>query len=236
LNPGQTTTLQLTFDPTVAGPATGSLAINSNGTSGTIHVTLNGTGTAPLSPQLTVSPTSLAFGDVTVNATSSLQVTLSSSGTAPVTVSAVTLSGAGFATSGATFPVTLNPGLAVTIQAQFDPTLAGAASGQLTVTSNSASNSTAVVQITGRGVAVQHSIDLSWNAPTTSTDPVAGYNIYRSTNGGTTFTKINGSPETVLDYTDSAVQSGTTYTYVVKSVDVGGQESGPSNQINLPVP
>jgi fibronectin type 3 domain-containing protein len=85
-------------------------------------------------------------------------------------------------------------------------------------------------------VAVQHSIDLSWNAPTTSTDPVAGYNIYRSTNGGTTFTKINGSPETVLDYTDSAVQSGTTYTYVVKSVDVGGQESGPSNQINLPVP
>jgi hypothetical protein len=236
LNPGQTTTLQLTFDPTVAGPATGSLAINSNGTSGTIHVTLNGTGTAPLSPQLTVSPTFLAFGDVTVNATSSLQVTLSSSGTAPVTVSAATLSGAGFATSGATFPVTLNPGLAVTIQVQFDPTLAGAASGQLTVTSNSASNSTAVVQITGSGVAVQHSIDLSWNAPTSSTDPVAGYNIYRSTDGGATFTRLNGSPETVLVYTDTNVQSGTTYTYVAKSVDANGQESGPSNQISLPVP
>jgi hypothetical protein len=236
LNPGQTTTLQLTFDPTVAGPATGSLAINSNGTSGTIHVTLSGTGTAPLRPQLTVSPTSLAFGDVTVNATSSLQVTLSSSGTAPVTVSAVTLSGAGFATSGATFPVTLNPGLAVTIQVQFDPTLAGAASGQLTVTSNSASNSTAVVQITGSGVAVQHSIDLSWNAPTSSADPVAGYNIYRSTDGGATFTRLNGSPETVLVYTDTNVQSGTTYTYVAKSVDANGQESGPSNQISLPVP
>jgi hypothetical protein len=236
LNPGQATTLQLTFDPTVIGAATGTLAINNNGTSGTIHVTLNGTGAAALSPQLTVSPTSLAFGDVTLNTTSSLQVTLSSSGTASVTVSAATLSGAGFAASGATFPVTVSPGQAVTIQVHFDPTVAGAASGQLAVTSNSASNGTALVQITGNGVAVQHSIDLNWNAPTTSTDPVAGYNIYRSTNGGATFTKLNGSVDTVLDYTDSNVQSGTTYTYVVKGVDASGQESGPSNQISLPVP
>jgi hypothetical protein len=236
LNPGQATTLQLTFDPTVIGAATGALAINNNGTSGTIHVTLNGTGAAALSPQLTVSPTSLAFGDVTLNTTSSLQVTLSSSGTASVTVSAATLSGAGFAASGATFPVTVSPGQAVTIQVHFDPTVAGAASGQLAVTSNSASNGTALVQITGNGVAVQHSIDLNWNAPTTSTDPVAGYNIYRSTNGGATFTKLNGSVDTVLDYTDSNVQSGTTYTYVVKGVDASGQESGPSNQISLPVP
>jgi fibronectin type 3 domain-containing protein len=81
-----------------------------------------------------------------------------------------------------------------------------------------------------------YSIDLNWNAPTTSTDPVAGYNIYRSTNGGATFTKLNGSVDTVLDYTDSNVQSGTTYTYVVKGVDASGQESGPSNQISLPVP
>jgi hypothetical protein len=165
-----------------------------------------------------------------------LQVTLTSTGTAPVTASAATLSGTGFVSSGAIFPVTINPGQAVTIQVQFDPTVAGAASGQLKVTSNSASNATAVVQIAGNGVAVQHSIDLSWNAPTTSGDPVAGYNIYRSTNSGATFTKLNGSPETVLDYTDSPVQSGITYTYVVKSVDASGQESGPSNQISLPVP
>jgi hypothetical protein len=236
LNPGQTATLQIAFDPTIAGAATGSLAINSNATSGTIHVALSGTGTAPLSPQLTVGPTSLAFGDVTLNTTSSMQVTLSSSGTAPVTVSAATLSGTGFAASGATFPVTINPGQAVTIQVKFDPTVAGAESGQLAVTSNSANNGTALVQITGNGVAVQHSIDLTWNAPTTSTDPVAGYNIYRSINGGTTFSRLNGSVETTLAYTDAAVQSGTTYTYVVKSVDASGQESGPSNQISLPVP
>ena len=236
LNPGQTTTLQLTFDPTIAGASTGNLTISSDATSGAIQVALSGTGIVPASPQLTVSPASLAFGSVTLNTTSSLPVTLSSTGTAPVTVSAATLSGAGFVASGAAFPVTINPGLAVTIQVQFDPTVAGAASGQLTVTSNSASNGTVVVQITGTGMAVQHSIDLSWNAPTTSTDPVAGYNIYRSTDGGATFTRLNTSPETALVYTDSNVQSGTTYTYVAKSVDASGQESGPSNQISLPVP
>jgi hypothetical protein len=236
LNPGQTTTLQLTFDPTATGAATGNLAINSNAISGTLQVPLSGTGTLPVSPQLTVSPTSLFFGDVTLNTSSTLQVTLNSTGTAAVTVSAATLTGAAFAASGAAFPVTINPGQVVTIQVQFDPTVAGAASGQLTVTSNSALNSTAILPITGNGVAVQHSIDLSWNAPTTSPDPVAGYNIYRSTNGGATFTKLNSSPENALDFTDSAVQSGTTCTYVVKSVDASGQESGPSNQISLPVP
>lgn len=236
LNPGQTTTLQLTFDPAVAGAATGSLAVGSNATSGTIHVALTGTGTSPLTSQLTVSPTSVAFGDVTVNTIASQQVTLSSTGTAPVTVTAATLSGVEFAASGATFPVTINPGQAVTMLVRFDPTAAGAASGQLMISSNSATNGTALVQITGNGVAVQHSIDLSWNAPATSTDPVAGYNIYRSTNGGATFTKLNGPIETALDYTDTNVQSGTTYTYVVKSVDASGQESGPSNQISLPVP
>jgi hypothetical protein len=236
LNPGQTTTLQLTFDPTVAGAVTGSLVINSNAISGAVLIALSGTGTVPPSPQLTVSPISMTFGNVTVNTISSAQVTLSSTGTVPVTVSAATLSGAGFAASGATFPVTINPGLAVTIQVQFDPTVAGAASGQLKITSNSATNSTAIVQITGTGVAVQHSIDLSWNAPTTSPDPVAGYNIYRSTDGGATFSKLNGSVDTALADTDGAVQSGTTYTYVVKSVDANGQESGPSNQISLLVP
>jgi hypothetical protein len=50
-------------------------------------------------------------------------------GTAPVTVSSVTLNGTGFTMSGA-FPVTLNPGLAVTLDVQFDPAAAGAATGR----------------------------------------------------------------------------------------------------------
>jgi hypothetical protein len=80
------------------------------------------TGVVDTTPQLKVSATTLAFGNVTVNSPATLPVILTSTGTAPVTVSAPTLSGAGFSVSGATFPVTLNPNQAnqaLSAQVQF---------------------------------------------------------------------------------------------------------------------
>ena len=62
--------------------------------------------------------------------------------------------GTGFTTSGATFPVTLNPGQSATLNVQFDPTATGAATGELTIQSNSSTNSTAVVNLSGTGTAV----------------------------------------------------------------------------------
>jgi Abnormal spindle-like microcephaly-assoc'd, ASPM-SPD-2-Hydin len=121
---------------------------------------------------LTVSPTSLAFGNVTVNTPSTLPVTLTSTGTAPVTVNSGTLTGTGFTMSGATFPVTLNPGLAVTLDVQFDPTATGAATGQLTIQSNSSPNATVVISLTGTGES--HQVDLNWDAPSSSPDPIVG--------------------------------------------------------------
>ena len=155
LNPNQSLTLNVQFDPTAAGAATGQLTIQSNSaTNSTAVVNLSGTGTAVSSPQLTVSAASLTFGDVTVNTASTQPVTLTSTGTAPVTINSATLTGAGFTLSGATFPVTLNPTQSLTLNVQFDPTAAGAATGQLTIQSNSATNSTAVVNLSGTGTAV----------------------------------------------------------------------------------
>ena len=155
LNPGQSATLNVQFDPTAAGAVTGQLTIQSNSsTNSTAVVNLSGTGTAVLSPQLTVSAASLTFGDVTVNTASTQPVTLTSTGTAPVTINSAALSGAGFTVSGATFPVTLNPSQSVTLNVQFDPATAGAATGQLTIQSNSSTNSTAVVNLSGTGTAV----------------------------------------------------------------------------------
>jgi hypothetical protein len=239
LNPGQSVTLQVQFEPGTAGAATGQVTINSNAASGNpTQVQLSGTGTAaaPTSPQLQVSATSLPFGNVAVGSTGTQMLTLVSSGTAPVTVSAAALTGNGFSDSGATFPVTLIPNQSVTLTVQFDPTATGAATGQLAIQSNSTTGATVKVSLTGTGTAVAHSIDLNWDAPSSSSDPVAGYNVYRSANGSGSFTKLNGSPETQADYTDTAVTSGSTYVYEVKSVDAGGVESGASNQITLSVP
>ena len=154
LNPNQSVTLNVQFDPTAAGAVTGQLTIRSNSsTNSTAVVDLSGTGTAVVSPQLTVSAASLTFGDVTVNTASTLPVTSTSTGTAPVTISSAALRGAGF-TCREPLPVTLNPGQSVTLNVQFDPTTAGAVTGRLTIQSNSSTDGTAVVSLSGIGTAV----------------------------------------------------------------------------------
>ncbi len=139
LNPTQTMTLQVQFDPTALGTASGQLTITSDSSTGsTAQVTLGGTGTAAPVPQLTVSAGSLSFGNVTVNTAATQSLTLTSTGTAPVTVSSATISGAGFSiVGGNSLPVTLNPTQTLTLQVQFDPTATGSASGQIAISSNS---------------------------------------------------------------------------------------------------
>jgi hypothetical protein len=197
-------------------------------------VTLSGTGTAG-NPQLTASATSLQFGSVAVNTSTTLTLTLTSTGTTPVTVNSAAITGAGFTIIGGSFPVTLNPKQTLTLQLQFSPATAGTVTGQITVNSNSTTGSTAVVALNGTGTAVTHEVDLSWDAPASSPDPVAGYNIYRSTDVGVA-QLINSSIDTQTAYVDTTVVSGTTYSYFVKSVDKNNVESVASNQITVIIP
>ena len=74
----------------------------------------------------------------------------------------------------------------------------------------------------------QHTVNLSWNASTTSG---VQYNIYRGTqHTGPYPTKLNSSPQATTTFADSTVQSGTTYYYVVTAVDSNQQESDYSNE------
>jgi hypothetical protein len=235
LNPTQTVAVQVQFHPTATGSATGQISINSNSTSGsTSVVALSGTGTAA-DPQLTVSATNLSFGSVAVSTATTLTLTLKSTGTTSVTVNSVAISGSGFATVGGSFPATLNPAQTMLVQVQFDPTAAGAATGQLTINSNSTSGASVVVALSGTGTTVAHEVDLSWTAPTSSSDPVVGYNIYRATGSGP-FVLINSSPDKSTTDVDNTVVSATSYSYVVKSVDSIGVESISSNQIQVTIP
>ncbi len=235
LNSAQSITLQVQFNPTAPGTISGQLIISSNSTTGgTVLVTLGGTGTAA-NPQLTISTASVSFGSVAVNTAITQSLTLTSTGTTAVTVNSAVIGGAGFIILGGSFPVTLNPTQILTLQLQFEPATAGAQTGQITINSNSTNGGMAVVALNGTGTAVAHEVDLSWNAPTSSLDPVAGYNIYRSTGSGT-FGLINSSAALGLVYVDNTVVSGISYSYVVKSVDSGGVESVPSNQVTVTIP
>ncbi len=235
---GQAVSIQVRFDPTVAGAATGDISISTYyRTSSTTVVSLTGTGAGTTGkPVLTMSATSMSFGSVSVGTPSIQSLTLSSTGTAAVTVSAVSLSGAGFKISGATFPVTLNPGVAIKLQVQFDPTAVGAFAGLVTISSNSSTGSSKVVSLSGTGTAVQHQVTLKWSGPTSSPVPVSGYNVYRSPSGGTTFQRLNSTSDSQTNYVDRAVQSGSSYSYYVTSVDAAGTESVPSSHAIVTVP
>jgi hypothetical protein len=178
----------------------------------------------------------VAFGDVQVNTPATQQITLNSTGGAPVTVSSATITGAGFSFSGATFPLTLNSGQSAVLSVQFDPSASGALAGKLTIESNSASNGTTVISLTGTGVAGSYAVNLSWDAPASSPDPVAGYNIYRSPGGTSTYQLLGSASTSELAFRDDGVTSGQTYDYMVESVDASGAESSPSNVAAVSVP
>lgn len=153
------------FAPTKSGSVTGSVTITSNSTTAAPPIALSGTGVAPTTPtsQLTLLPTSFAFGSITTGQTSSKQLTLRNSGTADLHVTALALVGAGYSTSGFGLPLTLTPGTSTSGNVVFAPTSAGVVNGSLTFTSDSASAAPPVA-LSGTGVAATPQISVTPNS------------------------------------------------------------------------
>jgi len=188
---------------------------------------------SPATANLSINATNVSFGDVAVGSQATQTVTLTSSGQAAVTVSSASVTGTGFSLSGASFPVTLNPGQTLALDVQFAPTATGAASGQLAIKSSSSSNPTASVALSGTGGT--HQVDLTWNSPGSSPAPVTGYNIYRAPTGTGSYQRINTSVDPGTAYSDTSVKSGA-YDYVIKSVSSSGIESAPSTVGTATIP
>ncbi|MGA7651749.1 MAG: choice-of-anchor D domain-containing protein, partial [Terracidiphilus sp.] len=215
----------------VSTAETATLAASSGGGTQTYAISL----IVPVST-LSLQSTSVAFGDVNEGTPSYQLVTLTSSGTAAVTVSAGSVSGTGYSISGVSFPSTLNSGATATLDIEFDPTTAGVADGTVTLTSNSSTGTTSTISLTGTGVATSYEVNLTWDAPIDSSDPVTGYNIYRVVTGGSTYALVNPSVVSLTSYSDTSVANNTSYTYYVVSVDAEGNQSVPSTTFTVSVP
>lgn len=182
---------------------------------------------------LSANPASLSFGNVNVGSSSTQSVTFTNSGNANVTISGVSYSGPGFSTSGLSSGQILAPGQAGTLSVTFTPSAAGNVAGAITVTSNS-TNSPGAVTLSGFGVQpVSHRTLLSWSRSTSS---VVGYQVYTSMVAGGPYTRVSPSPVTTPSYTDTTVQSGKTYYYVVTAVDSNSAESAYSVQASAIIP
>ncbi len=79
-------------------------------------------------------------------------------------------------------------------------------------------------------------VNLTWQAPASSPDPVAGYDVLRAPSGSTSYLVLNAALIALSAYTDPSVSAGQTYDYIVESVDAKGVTSTPSNMAAASVP
>ncbi|HEX5481191.1 MAG TPA: choice-of-anchor D domain-containing protein [Terriglobia bacterium] len=226
---GQSASLTVTFAPEAAGDVAGSVSVASTAANSPAAVAVSGTGEVE---SLSANPSGLSFGSVGLGGNSALPVVLSNTGNTSITISQVAATGAGFSVSGPALPLTLAAGQNTSFSVTFAPTSTGSSTGNLSVVSD-ASNSPAAVSLSATG-AGRHSVTLSW-APSASSG-IKGYNIYRGIISGGPYSRLDSSPVTVTNYTDSTVEAGETYYYVMTALDADGDESAHSNQASAVVP
>ncbi len=130
LGVGESANFTVQFSPTATGAVSGNIAFATD--DGTVNIPLSGTGVQAGS--LTASPTSINFGSVVIGSAASQTVTLKNTGGENVTVTAGTVSGAGFSDSGLSLPLTLAPNQTSTFTVSFSPTVTGAVNGNVALT------------------------------------------------------------------------------------------------------
>jgi len=151
ISAGTSATASLSFQPTSAGAASGTLTITSNDpATPTVTVALNGTGTTIATATLQANPTSVNFGNVAVGGRATQNVTITNTGTAGVQISGIAISGPGLSGSGVPTPLFLNPSATATVNLAFAPTTAGSVTGSLTISSD-ATGSPMTIPVTGTG-------------------------------------------------------------------------------------
>jgi hypothetical protein len=182
---------------------------------------------------LTANVSSLNFGSTGLASSAQRSVTLTNTGSSSVTISGVSVSGAGFTAGGSASGLTVSPNQTATVSATFTPFTIGSLAGSLTITSN-AVNSPVTIALSGTGVSSStHSVALSWTASSSS---VAGYNVYVSPSSAGPYSLLNSSPVPNTSYVDTNVLAGDTYYFRITSVSTSYQESAPSATVQAVIP
>jgi hypothetical protein len=216
LNPGQTSSFTVTFAPTSAGSASGTVSITSNAPGSPLRINLSGSGTATQA-QLTISPTPVAFGNVNVGSSAMQNVTLTNPGNAPLNISAASITGSGYSMS-LTAPATINAGQNSTFTVTFAPTSAGSASGSISITSN-APGSPANIPLSGTGVQAQIAASpTSINFGNVATGSSNSQTVTLRNNGNATLTfsqvNVTGSGFSITGLTTSTtIAAGSSVTF-----------------------
>jgi hypothetical protein len=144
---GALSSFTVQFAPGSAGAVSGSVSLTSDASNSPTNLALSGTGVAQ-TLTVSMSPSTINFGDVTVGSTSDQTVTVANTGNSNVSVSAANVTGTGFSVVGFVAG-TLTPGQTMMFTARFAPSASGAVAGSITLTSTATNNPTVTLAGTG---------------------------------------------------------------------------------------
>ena len=174
---------------------------------------------------LTASPNPVTFGAVSIGQTASSTVSLLNGSSAPVEITQVNLTGQSFSlVSPSDFPVTIAAGKTYSLNVQFNPAATGTATGQLTVASNASTNGTAVIALTGTGMAAQpalSALSCSYGAMTGSGTEACTVTLSASAPSGGLIVNLSSSSPAVTVPSTVTVPAGAAsagFTAIVSSV------------------
>ncbi|MFQ6091535.1 MAG: choice-of-anchor D domain-containing protein [bacterium] len=157
--PGGRLDVVVTFAPTSGGVKTGNLIIRSDDPDEAIlYVSLLGTG---LSADIGLSATTLDFGEVMTESSSSLGLIIYNWGTLDLVVSQAIIAPSAFAVVSPSFPQTVEPAGSLAAEISFSPVTVGVIDGSLTLRSNDPDESEVTIALTGRGIPRSPNILLS---------------------------------------------------------------------------
>ena len=126
---GTASCIGVTGKPVIAGPTTGSA-----------------------SPTISITPTTVNFGNVNVGATVTQSMLLANNGTADLMISQVSTVGTAFTLANLPSTATVPAGQNISFSASFKPSAAGGASGSISIVSNASDDAT-TISLTGMGMA-----------------------------------------------------------------------------------
>ena len=192
LSASQSVQVPIVFSPSTPGPVTAQCALVSNASNSPLNVALTGSGTAPV---IGVNPSSVSFGNQTINSTSaSASIAISNTGQVALSVSQVTISPSQFVYTGPTAPYQISPGNSVTYDVNFKPSATQSYSGSVTISSDTFGGNGSV-SLSGTGVSQTTVLNVSpsslgfGNQLVNTTSPSQAVTL---SNGGTSALTITG--------------------------------------------
>jgi hypothetical protein len=208
---GASCSISVTFDPTASGSRSASVSFTDNAGGSPQSLGLSGTGT---SVTVSLSPTSLSFGNQSVNTTSGvLTATLTNGGNAGLSLSSIALTGTNpgdFAQTN-TCGTSVAAGASCSISVTFDPTASGSRSASVSFTDN-AGGSPQSLGLSGTGTSA--TVSLSPSSLSFANQPISltsSTQVVTLTNGGSaalSITSLTFTGSNAADFAEVADTCG----------------------------